>query len=297
MAEANKFQLFIGALARPLLSSRSPLKSQSGQAVLEYILVLVVIVGIIMGILYQFNDAFKKYAQSYFGEYISCLLETGELPSLGGDTNANAQTCSASFEPFSLKNGRPLISTSSGSSGSGSDRNSRGDSASRGRGSNRGNMARSRNARLRSPKVTRNMSTRNADASTENAANSKKDSTKKQAVRRFDMGPNMNSRTNRKVAQGQIPISQRFKMLKQEKEGRNFQANINSKNSKGGSELRAKKVLFDPSKFRTIASNTSPEIELSFGDYMRYIIILALVVMILIFFGGQLFQLKKGWEN
>ena len=34
---------------------------QSGQAVLEYILVLFITVSIILGVMYQFNDAFKKF--------------------------------------------------------------------------------------------------------------------------------------------------------------------------------------------------------------------------------------------
>ena len=57
---------------------------EKGQAVIEYLLILILVVSIILGILYQFNDAFKKFINGYFGDYIACLLETGELPSLGG---------------------------------------------------------------------------------------------------------------------------------------------------------------------------------------------------------------------
>lgn len=297
MAETNKIQLFINLLKRPLCSSSSPLKSQSGQAVTEYILVLVVVVGIIMGILYQFNDAFKKYVQSYFGEYVACLLETGELPGLGGEDGANAQICNASFEPFSLQNGRPLISSDSSGGSSGENRDRDNSASSRGRSGDPASLSRSRNSRLRSKSVNPTLSTRNADSTQANESASKKGSLTKRTVRRYDIGPSMNSRTNRKISQGQIPVSQRFKMLNAKKETRSFAANISNKGAKGGSELRAKKILFDPSKFRKVASETSTDIEISFGDYLRYIIILALIVMIVVFFGGQLFQLKKGWEN
>ena len=55
-------------------------RSQSGQAVIEYVLVLVIVVSILTGILFQFSSAFRTYTKALFGDYISCLLEAGELP-------------------------------------------------------------------------------------------------------------------------------------------------------------------------------------------------------------------------
>ena len=52
--------------------------SQSGQAVMEYILVLVVVVGIALGVMYQLNTALKKYVQSYFGkklQHVKCNVQ------------------------------------------------------------------------------------------------------------------------------------------------------------------------------------------------------------------------------
>lgn len=82
-------------------------RNEAGQAVIEYILVLIVVVAVILGGLRQFNEAFRDWADNYFGEYLSCLLETGELPALGGA----AGECNQVFEPFTLPNGRPPIST------------------------------------------------------------------------------------------------------------------------------------------------------------------------------------------
>ena len=82
------------------------LRSNAGQAVIEYLLVLLVTVAIILGVIYQFNDAFRVYAKSYFGDYLACLLETGELPSIGGEGNG---ICNALFEGFTIDNGRPLV--------------------------------------------------------------------------------------------------------------------------------------------------------------------------------------------
>lgn len=88
----------------------SVVKNQSGQAIIEYMLILVISVSIILGTLYQFSDAFRRTTASYFGDYLSCLLETGELPSTDGGGE-----CGRTFEPFSLANGRPLIPPGGGS--------------------------------------------------------------------------------------------------------------------------------------------------------------------------------------
>lgn len=75
----------------------------SGQATVEYVLLLVLFVAVILGGIYQFNSAFQVWANAYFGEngYLSCLLETGELPSLGGE----AGECQQEFREFALSDG------------------------------------------------------------------------------------------------------------------------------------------------------------------------------------------------
>ena len=104
------------------------LRSQSGQGIVEYILVLIVTLALILGLLWQFSDAFRAWANNYFGEYLACLLETGELPSVGG-MGGVAGTCNRYFEPFSIANGRPprsSPSSSSDSAGSGDSSNGQG---------------------------------------------------------------------------------------------------------------------------------------------------------------------------
>lgn len=99
--------------------------------------------------------------------------------------------------------------------------------------------------------------------------------------------------------QGQIPLSSSFSMGGPKKETKSFSASVSAMGKKGASGRgRDGKLMIDPNKFRTIASkDTSLDLELSFGDYIRYIIIFGLIIMIVVFFGGQLFQLKKGWNN
>lgn len=82
---------------------------QKGQAGLEYILLFTISVFLAGGLLFQFNDAFRQFVNGYFGEYLTCLIESGELPSLGWDGNGVDDTCSTEFQPFSLANGRNPI--------------------------------------------------------------------------------------------------------------------------------------------------------------------------------------------
>lgn len=290
MIKSDKIQLFMRVLAHPLRSSNSRVRSESGQAVVEYILVLVVTLGIILGVMYQFSSAFKKYVQSYFGEYVACLLETGELPTLGGEDGANAGICNASFEPFSLKNGRPLADTgSSGDSSSGSG----GANGARNRsGGRRGNG-------LNTSKVTRGMMGRNGEAVSGESSSSSGDSdNKKRIVKRYVSNPSYSFRTQRRLEEGQMRLSNKWNAGTEDKEKKPFTATIDASGSKGSPKMRGRKLAVDLSKFnpkKPIDGDVG--LELSFGDYIRYIIIFGIIIMIVIFFGGQLMQIKKNYEG
>jgi hypothetical protein len=85
----------------------SVLRNQRGQGIVEYILTLIVGVALILGGMYQLNTAFKTWATNYFGNYLACLLEAGELPSISGG-GGDSGVCNQFFKPFSLAEGRPL---------------------------------------------------------------------------------------------------------------------------------------------------------------------------------------------
>lgn len=83
------------------------LNNQSGQAIVEYVLILVVTVTLVLGGLYSLNSAFKSWANNYFGNYIACLLESGELPNIQG-SGGDGGICNEIFKPFTLADGRPM---------------------------------------------------------------------------------------------------------------------------------------------------------------------------------------------
>jgi hypothetical protein len=271
----------------PKASQVSYFGSQSGQAVLEYVLILVVVVGISLGVLYQLNTALKKYVQSYFGDYVACLLETGELPGLGGDAGISADSCNALYEPFSLKNGRPLKESSGGDSSSSAQRQR--DSSSRDRDSNRSGS----NSRM-----TKNNATLNADRSRGDQVVSGSVSKNKRTELKGRGGAEdgASSYSTKKLRDGsQMKISTRFKT----NDGKDKNSGSKKIDMKGKLAGRSsKKISVDMDKFkRQTAAISDTNLELSFGDYLRYILIFAIIVVIIIFFGGQLFQLRKSWEK
>ncbi len=80
---------------------------QKGQATIEYLMLFTVTLFIAGGLMFQFNDAFRNFANNYFGAYLSCLLESGELPSLGWEARgSNDDSCDSDFQPFNLASGR-----------------------------------------------------------------------------------------------------------------------------------------------------------------------------------------------
>ncbi len=258
----------------------SHLGSQSGQAIMEYILVLVVVVGIALGVMYQLNTALKKYVQSYFGDYVACLLETGELPSLGGDTGANAESCASLYEPFSLQNGRPLIASSGGGNSEGNDGNSSNRSGSRGGGSSR---------------VTRNRTSLNADRDRGGqVVAGKVDGKSKKEYQGYGGGEDASASYKANINRGG-PGSRIYTKLKNETKEKTLNKKIDLNGKLAGRSSR--KIAVDMDKFKPKPAVSDTSFGLSFGDYIRYILILALIVVIVVFFGGQLFQLRKSWDS
>lgn len=96
---------------------QSSLLNSRGQAMVEYVLLLIVTVSILLALVYQIFRPFQSFVKSYMGDYTACLLETGELPSLGNKDAESAlaeEGCDSKFEAATLGNGRPSKYDSNG---------------------------------------------------------------------------------------------------------------------------------------------------------------------------------------
>lgn len=122
------------------------LRNTGGQAIIEYVLVLIVVVSLILGLSIQFFKPMETFMQSYLGTYVECLLETGSLPYAGESINSTkdkgctfaklqgGDRLSGGSNRSNGSNGSNDSNESNGANGdrSGSDRNKNGSSAENG---------------------------------------------------------------------------------------------------------------------------------------------------------------------
>jgi hypothetical protein len=106
--------------SRSLKNLRDGKPSESGQALIEYIAILFIGTLMVLGLVYQFNDAFRQYLDAWFNGddsgYLFCLIQNGYLP-------GESATCP--LPQFNLKNGKALsgiggTTNAGGANGSGS---------------------------------------------------------------------------------------------------------------------------------------------------------------------------------
>ncbi len=272
--------------------------NEQGQGALEYILLLTVVVAIIVGLIFQFNKNFGEYAENYFGSYLKCLIQNGELPSLGSeDAGVTVNTCSQAFKPFTMAEGRPPND---------SNKNNQGDSnkTSDGKGKKTSPNRFSSNGGSRggpSGRGGRAGGSGNVSGSSF-AAKGTNNNVKKDKI--FVGGGGLG--TIKKSKSGKNDDSANGRNSKGKRVGTvNVYDPDKDKKGSGKIKVRKDKQNDEQSKksksFRQAASikkNVSPEVEveLSFGDYIRYLIIAAILIVLLFVVGGQIFQASKGSE-
>ena len=276
-------------------------RDQSGQAVTEYILVLFFILGIAFGGIYMFNDAIKVWANNYFGDYLTCLLETGELPSIGG-APGDSGICNQFFKEFSLSAGRPYktLTDSPGtgkvsrSASTGDDASKSGNKTSRGmnEGSSRGSRGGSGGGRGCSGNNLFNKPSPNANADNGGGASKKivssyTGSTDADA----NGGGGYRGMSRRRTEGGQLSRGFYVSIDKDEKE-RPAGFSVPSQKNEGGYNT-SKKI-----PIKTILKKDPPQADEPFtiGNFIRLLIIAALIIALVLVIGGQLLQVSKNSE-
>lgn len=279
---------------------------ESGQAATEYILIMVIAVGIIIGVVSQFNTSFGKYMNDYFGEYLSCLLEAGELPQLGSEEANLSNICEAEFKPFQLTPlpGRPAKNQNSSASDSRRTANTRGIDKG---GSNSNSSFRSGGSSSGGGGSGKSGSSGGfSNFGTSSSFNSAKNKTMKASDKEKNSLGDESSGSNN--VQGFSYANGKRKSLQDTNES--FAAG-SSKNKKKKDKTDEKTLSPDKEKNSENAQRKSKikvkpprkpssEIDLGeplqFGDYLRYIIIAALILAVLLLVGGQALQISKSKE-
>lgn len=272
--------------------------NQKGQAVVEYILALVIIVSIILLISIKFFKPLQGYVNDTLGIYVQCLLETGELPNLhsgeastectlsnlggsGGQFGPNAANSKNNGKGNNDKNNSEKNGSNRNSDNSGGSGGSGGGGAYNGYAGSRGGSLFSR----RGAQVTENNS---KDGKTVEIALN--DSGGGGFFRVSNsVGGYGSNRTSRPNITRELTNAQQ-KELKEK--------NRTNKSSTVEGETRTpspKKILVKPPPAPKILEQEDEKI--TFGNYFRYFLIAAIIIIILLIIGGQAMQLSKSWEK
>lgn len=262
--------------------------NQRGQGVTEYILLLVVILAIAAGGIYQLNTAFQAWAENYFGNYVACLLETGELPSLGG-TPGDSGICNEEFQAFSWDKGRPYkLPPSSGATTAANTKPAGSTSDSGEGGSGRPVYQRSGGrfgggqwgrggSEAKMVKLNRSSASEESEGSTGSTEIS-------------STGRAFTSRsTSRRVNQGRI-LDNSFASEREQREASKRQK-IGGNSKSAQENLRKTRVAFKPPKPK--AQVLSEEQPFSFGNLFRLLLIAIIVIALVVVIGGQLYSASK----
>lgn len=301
-------------------------RRQNGQAVIEYVLLLIISVSL----LFAFKNVvtgIDQFMYKFMGEYISCLMEYGELPS-GGIQKADlkqhttggggGKVCDSKFDSFSLASGR---SASSGKGGNSSqisnNKNSSKTAASEGAKANQESKANDKKSLIGasngsgSSSAYENGTIKRASDDRASSGTADDGSANLQSkVKVIDQDESEASLNARLGAGGIRPTRiiyerRRYKALtgkeieefeKQNKSLRKPTSLVLGSIDESG-RIGPRKSIFTPPATRPTLADTQDEAEMNFGYFMKWLIIAAIGIAIFLFFGSQVMNFMNSQEK
>ena len=295
-----------------MMNPRS-VRTTKGQATIEYILVLVVVVGIIAGLILRFNQAIKGYANELFTGYIVCLLETGELPLIGGEPGAGlADECRPpTIAPPSAAD----LAGTGGAGGAGGKSSTNPGGGRDADGKRRGGGAGAKKDR---PAEGQTPSSKTADGAGGRGARGGGSSFDVSRGRPKSTSSQENPKTVGAAGSGNdggklTPLSLMFpprqvagkhgivvstftlseEMQRDEAAKKASKTPLGKKKGQGGRETRTSLEVVAKKSGLATDSGT----EFSIGSLLRYIILIGLLILLVIFIGGQVMSAVKGFDK
>ncbi|OFZ19860.1 MAG: hypothetical protein A2Z20_03655 [Bdellovibrionales bacterium RBG_16_40_8] len=285
------------------------LRNNAGQAIVEYMLILIAVVVVFL-LLLNFNKQFANWTTEHIGDYIACLIEVGELPILGDTTGSYCQ-----YKNFTYAGGSGGPNNSGGSNNSGNPNGTNGTNDTNGSGG-------SKDKDKDKDKDDKNSTTESGTGSSHSRKSSsgeggKSDSYSSGGIKRMRMARKSGSKDNNNkpskeesdkfldVGSGgsggakKIKITRRITRLKNGRAGEDERSETMTKvtgsSIEEGTKPEAKQMLVN--RKPAMKNVQDDEIEgFSFGNFMRYLLMAAIIVAIVIFVGGQLMQVAKSSE-
>ena len=302
---------------------------QGGQAVVEYVLVLIVSVSL----LFLFKGVVKginEFMYSYMGEYISCLMEYGELPTSGStETNLNqhsqggsGKTCDSKFKGFTLAVGKASTGSLSGSNRNGtgqSNGNSKGASQSADsknesakdtakNNSENGKSGSSASAAANSP-YTKGSIQRSSSGNSVNTADNGVSTIAQDKVRIISDDESDEARRNRlggsttenrtvyERARYRAITGKQLKDL--QAQNKTLRAPTSQILSTTEEEFRMgpRKSTITPPELKATTLDQQDDEQMNFGNFMKWLIISAMGIAIFLFFGSQVMSFVNSQEK
>lgn len=261
----------------------------------EYVLMLVVSVAMVTALAYQIFKPMRDFLKDYMGSYIACLLETGELPSLGNESTEEAlqqEGCNAKFNAATLANGRPPNGASSASPLAGKNSKSSGSESENSPTSGSGGGSGSSQA------SGRNLLTRPGKKGAGDgppAANGKvveipiESAGSKFYNRKTETGYG-NDLSSKKTALLDVRFSEDEKRKQVRKESTKASINLSE-----GAVVPPKKISIKPPE-RTVATVDDDE-GFTFGNFIKILLIAAIVIALVMVLGSQALKIIKSQEK
>ena len=271
------------------------LRSQSGQGIVEYILVLIVVVAIILGGLYQLNTAFKEWAVNYFGTYLACLLEAGELPTIGGSPG-DSGVCNDLFQPFDFAKGRRLAAAPGNTAPSTDAKQSgRGTRESGGGGTNSRGFSRVGGSSSGDFKGGRGGSSSKLGSKNKMAKN-KGNGAYTGSTDTGNYGGNYGA-TNRRLKTGvKHRLDNRFAFQDDRGDDQKKRGVATTKKDRDESRGPAGRSKVKQRKDMEKENRAEADTGMDFPNFMRYLIIAGIIIALILVVGGQMLQVGKSME-
>lgn len=290
--------------------------NQRGQAVIEYILLLVVIVSLVTLASVRLFKPFQNYFNS-IGNYVGCLLEFGELPSLGSETTVQFQENIKDATNASGKSCKPQFVTGNSSNSN---------NGSNGGGSSGSNGGDSQNEDGDSSKSSaKNKRTSSGDGSEGNSGSNYSDNMrvngnffnnkKKRIIKKASIGTdganesafstNVNGFSRNRgdtfnAKQKKTNVNSEFKGYLSNKSLKDKKVEIVTKNilpsNDGENGAIAKKKFKVKSPERMLTSEEKEE-EFNLSILFKYFMIAGIAILIFVIIGGQALQISKNMEK
>jgi len=302
------------------LSGLGNRSNQSGQALVEYILLLIISIVLVMGLMLQFFKPVQIFIKDYMGNYVDCLLATGELPSLNsGQSNLQDNSCSPDWEravanangdPDYFRraattggpggNGRGGGANGSGGPGSNGGKDGNGNVNGKGSGSDSGQAgagtyagSSSRSGRGRSsfnPRRSNQGADGAAGANDKSVVISLNEGTGSSRFFKIrTIASNQSTNKRAILDMGNMSEKEKEKLKAEPKGAPRVIA------SEGTVQKQNRKIIIKPQVEKPKVEKE--EKAMSFGNYFRIFFMICIIILLVILLGGQALQISKGWEK